>query len=123
LGTTVLDHQCVSGVRLVNVLWLTGFGLTSTSTEDVERIRESFAHSSQESVGKCSRELQIPSSPPLHMHARFKLWRLSGSVIVWYAVHAFATDILETLDEDNGFLERVVFTDEAVRDSRHNVTV
>lgn len=118
-----------------SVLHQKGAGRPSTSAENVDRVRAAFERSPGKSVRTAARQLQLPRST-VHkvLHKQLRLYAYKVQL-----VHAlqpddaprraeFAADMLQRIDDDDRFLKRVLFSDEATFHvsgvlNRHNVRI
>jgi transposase len=95
-------------------------GRPSVSDESVEAIRTSFLRSPRKSVRKCARELGLPKTI-VHRVLKKRLHFTGYKLQLLHASRPgdtrkrrdFATDMLNEIDDDELFLERIVFSDEA----------
>jgi hypothetical protein len=110
-------------------------GRPSVSDESVEAIRTNFLRCPRKSVRKCARELELPETTVhrvLKKHLRFTGCKLQ----LLHAIRLgdirkrrdFAADMLSAIDNDELFLERIVFSDEATfhisgHIHRHNIRI
>ncbi|KFM61202.1 hypothetical protein X975_03155, partial [Stegodyphus mimosarum] len=95
-------------------------GRPRTSADRVEAVRQSFLRSPKKSVCRASRELQIPKSSLhdiLHKHLLFH----ANKVQIIQALslndstrrYDFAVEMLSRIEDDDGYLRRIAFSDEA----------
>jgi len=98
-------------------------------------VREAFQRSSRKSTCRASNELRVPQSTIVKiLHKRLKLYAYKVQIVQSLQPDngprraSFATKILRQIDEDNGYLKRVCFPDEATFHissvvNRHNVHI
>ncbi|PSN41049.1 hypothetical protein C0J52_24031 [Blattella germanica] len=97
-----------------------GGGRRRTSDENVEAIREAFTRSPRKSVKQASRQLHLRRSA-IHdvLHKRLKLTAHKIQLVQKLQLNDkawrfnYAVDILSRVDEDNKYLNNVIFSDEA----------
>ena len=110
-------------------------GRPSVSDASVDAVHDAFQHSPRKSVCCASNELQMPRST-VHkvLHKRLHLHAYKLQVVQELKPNdkpqraAFATEILNRIDEDNDYLKHIVFSDEATfhtcgKVNRHNVRI
>jgi transposase len=103
-----------------NVEHKKGAGRPRTSEEKVESIREAFLRSPRKSTRIASRELQIPRST-MHdvLRKRLKFYPYKLQILQHITENdkvvrkEFAMTMLDKVDEENDFLTRIMFSDEA----------
>lgn len=110
-------------------------GRPRTSADRVEAVRQSFLRSPKKSVRMASRELQMPKSSLhdiLHKRLMFRAYKVQ---IVQALLpndstrrYDFAVEMLSRMEEDDGYLRRIAFSDEATFFlngvvNRHNVRI
>ena len=90
------------------------------SGETVDAVREAFQRSPGKSIRRPSNELRVPQSTVVKiLHKRLKLYEYEVQTVQSLQPDdgprraAFATEILRRIDEDNDYLKRVCFSDEA----------
>jgi hypothetical protein len=109
-------------------------GRPSVSNEVVEQVRESFTRSPQKSTVKCSRELGIPQPTVwkiLRKRIKFKPYKLQLLQALKQndkVERLSFCESMQVLIEDENFLQRMVFSDEATfhlcgKVNRHNVRI
>jgi hypothetical protein len=81
-------------------------------------VREAFQRSPSKSTRRASRELQVPRATAQKiLHRRLKLHSYKIQIVQALEPNEgrdrkeFAMDMLDRIDNDNGFLERVIFSD------------
>ena len=102
-------------------------GCPRTSDETVERIRRSCVRSSKKSIAKRSLQIGVPKSiiqNVFHKRLCLRAYKLQFRHHIKPTerpkrVH-FATDMLNKIDDDERFLQRVLFTDEATFHANRN---
>ena len=112
-----------------------GGGRKSVSEDNVQRISETFHRSPRKSIRRASQELAIPKST-VHRVVRKHLKLYAYKLQILQALKpndrpqraAFATDMLERIDNDPNFLTMIMFSDEATfhvsgHVNRHNVRI
>ena len=112
-----------------------GGGRKSVSEDNVQRISETFLRSPRKSIRRASQELAIPKST-VHRVVRKRLKLYAYKLQLLQALKpndrpqraAFATDMLERIDNDPNFLTMIMFSDEATfhvsgHVNRHNVRI
>lgn len=117
-----------------SVLDLPRKGRPTVSDEIVETVRETFKRSPSKSTRRASRELRIPRATVqkiLHKRLRMHAYKVQ----ILHALQsndkrraAFATEMLQRIDDDNNYLKRLCFSDEATfhtsgKVNRHNVRI
>ena len=118
-----------------SVLHRAGAGRRRTSVDDVDRVRTAFDRSPSKSIRTASRQLNLPRST-VHkvLHKRLRLYAYKIQIL--HALQPndrpqrkeFAINMLARMDDDNDFLHRVCFSDEATFHvsgilNRHNVRI
>ena len=105
------------------------------SDETVDAVREAFHHSPGKSTCRASNELRVPQGTVVKiLHKRLKLYAYKVQTVQSLQPDdcprraSFATEILRRIDEDNDYLKRVYFSDEATFHTsgvvnRHNVSM
>ena len=104
------------------------------SDEAVDAVREAFQRSPGKSTSCASNELRVPQSAVVKiLHKRLKLYAYKVRIVQSLQRHdgpwraSFATEILRRIDEDNDYLKRVCFSDEATLHTSgvvyHNVRI
>lgn len=95
-------------------------GRPRTSDEAVERIRQSCVRSPKKSIARRSLQLGIPKTTiqnVLHKRLRLHAYKIQLKHEIKPTDrpkrYAFACNMLENIDNDESFLKRVIFTDEA----------
>ena len=95
-------------------------GRPRTSEEDIERIRQTFSRSPTKSIRTASVQLQVPRST-IHkvLHKNLRLYAYKIQLLQELKPDdkpkrkEFAVNILEKMEEDGHFLNRICFSDEA----------
>ncbi|MCQ7131119.1 DUF4817 domain-containing protein [Salmonella enterica] len=118
-----------------SVLQQKGSGRPSTSAGDVERVRDAFVRSPGKSIRTAARQLELPRST-VHkvLHRNLRLYAYKVQLLQALQPDdgprrkEFAVDMLARMGMEEGFLERVLFTDEATFHvsgllNRHNVRI
>lgn len=110
-------------------------GRPSVSEATVDRVRQSFQRSPSKSTRQASRELQIPQASVVKiLHKRLRLHAYKVQIVQALQPNdlprraEFATEILNRIDGDNDYLNRICFTDESTFHvsgmvNRHNVRI
>jgi len=90
------------------------------SDETVDAVREAFQRSPGKSTRRASNELRVPQSTIVKiLHKPLKLYACKVQIVQSLQQDdgprrsSFATEILRRIDEDNDYLMRVCFSDEA----------
>lgn len=103
-----------------NVLHMKGAGRPTVSEEVVDRVREAFLRSPRKSTRRASLELGIPQSTIVKvLNKRLKLHAYKIQLLHNIKEddkprrYNFAVEILNKVEEDNDFLRKVIFSDEA----------
>ncbi|KAJ4437734.1 hypothetical protein ANN_17880 [Periplaneta americana] len=105
------------------------------SDENVERIREAFQRSPRKSIRQASVQLNIPPTTVhtvLHKRLRLRAYKLQLHQMITpndkLERKRFAETMLDKVDDDDTFLTRVCFSDEATfhvsgKVNRHNCRI
>ena len=110
-------------------------GRPRTSEENIERVRQAFQCSPMKSIRTAARQLELPRSTVhkvVHKNLRFYAYKIQ----MLQALQPndvprrkeFAVKILQRISEDEAFLKRVCFSDEATfhvsgKLNKHNVRI
>ena len=110
-------------------------GRPRISGEIIERVRPAFSCSPMKSIRTAARELQLPPAT-VHMVLRKKLQLYAYKMQMLQALQLndkpkrkeFAVNMLERISEDEAFLKRNCFSDEATfhvsgKSNKHNVRI
>ena len=110
-------------------------GRPIVSDETVDAVREAFKRSPGKSRRRVSNDLRVPQSTVVKiLHKRLKLYTYTVQIVQSLQPDdgprraSFATEIMRRIAEDNDYLKRVCFSDEATFHSsgvvnRHNVRI
>ena len=110
-------------------------GRPSIDEETVDAVRAAFHHTPKKSIRVASNELVIPRSTvhkALHKQLRLHAYKLQIVQALKPDDHprraAFAKGILQRIDDDNDYLNSVVFSDEATfhvsgKVNKHNIQI
>jgi len=101
----------------------------------LDAVRKAFQRSPGKSTCRASNELRVPQSTVLKiLHKQLKLYAYKVQIVQSLQPvdgprrASFATEILRRIDEDNDYLKRICFSDEATFHTsgvvnRHNVRI
>ena len=105
-------------------------GQPRTSEENIERVRQVFQHSPMKSIRTAARQLELTHST-VHkvLHKNLRLYAYKVQMLQALKTNymprrkEFAVNILQRISEDEAFLKRVCFSDEATIhvSDKHNV--
>jgi len=110
-------------------------GRPSVNDKTVDAVHEAFQSSPGKSTRCASNELRVPQSTVVKiLHKRLKLYAYKVQIVQSLQPDdgprraSFATEIMHRIDEDNDYLKRVCFSDEATFHTsgvvnRHNVRI
>ena len=110
-------------------------GRPCVTDETFDAVREALQRSPGKSTRRVSNELRVPQSTVVKiLHKRLKLYAYKVQIVQSLQPDdgprraSFATEILNRIDEDNDYLKRVCFSDEATFHiscvvNRHNVRI
>ena len=110
-------------------------GRPRTSEENIERVRQAFQRSPMKSIRTAARQLELPRSTVhkvLHKNLRlyaYKVQMLQAlQPIDMPRQREFAVNMLQQISENEAFLKRVCFSDEATfhvsgKLNKHNVRI
>ena len=110
-------------------------GRPRTFAENIERVRQAFSRSSIKSIRTAARELELPSTTVLKvLHKRLRLYACKVQMLQRLQPNdkpkrkEFADNMLQRISEDEAFLKRIFFSDEATfhvsgKLSKHNVKI
>ena len=110
-------------------------GRTRTSEENIERVRQAFQRSPMKSIRTAARQLDLPRAT-VHkvLHKNLRLFAYKVQMLQRLQPNdmprrkKFAVNMLQRISEDEVFLKRVCFSDEATfhvlgKLSKHNVRI
>jgi len=110
-------------------------GRPRTSEENIDRVSQAFTRSPRKSIRTAARELQLPRST-VHkvLHKNLRLYAYTLQLLQAFEPNdkpkrrEFAEEMLGRISEDEAFLKRVCFSDEATfhvsgKLHRHNVRI
>ena len=106
-----------------------------TSVENFKRVRQAFSRSSIKSIGTAARELELPPTT-VHkvLHKKLRLYDYKVQMLQRLQPNGkpkrkeFADNMLQRISEDEKFLKRICFSDEATfhvsgKLNKHNVRI
>ena len=96
-------------------------GRPRTSEENIERVRQAFQRSPMKSIHTAARQLELPRST-VHkvLHKNLRLYAYKVQILQALQPNdmprrkEFAVNMLQQISEDEAFLKRLCFSDEAI---------
>ena len=110
-------------------------GRPRTSKENIERVRQAFQRSLMKSIRTAARQLELPRSTAHEvLHKNLRLYAYKVQMLQALQPNdmtrrkEFAKNMLQRISEDEAFLKRVCFSDEATfhvsgKLNKHNVRI